>query len=243
MIPKRIHFCWFSREEYPDNIKKCLNTWHEILPDYEIIKWDGDNFDFSVNKYAQEAYENKKWAFASDYVRLYVLYHYGGIYLDSDIEVLKSFDPLLENKAFTGFESQGSVAAWIFGTEKSNPIFKEFLEHYENRSFVKPDGKFDVTPNPIPISKICAKHGMKNIDEMQVLDEITIYPERFFSGKSIVDGKIRITNDTYTIHHFDGTWQSERERTIKAIKYKIFGLMGEGSYPLIRKWYRYFINK
>lgn len=124
MIPKIIHYCWFSDpSEYPEDTKKCMATWKQVLPDYEFIHWNADNFDVSECAYAAEAYQMKKYAFASDYVRLKVLYEYGGIYLDTDIEVMKSFNDLLNNKAFTCFEDDRRIAAFIFGSEKGNPLF------------------------------------------------------------------------------------------------------------------------
>lgn len=205
MIPKTIHFCWFSDEPYPEKIQRCIESWHQFLPDYHVKKWDTTNFYVNINPYVQEAFECHKWAFASDYVRLYALYTEGGIYLDSDIECLKSMDDLLCNKAFTGFEAKGMVAAWIFGSEKGNPIFKEFLDYYEGRHFLV-DGEMDLTPNPVPVSAICRQHGMTAADEIQRLDDITIYPKRFFCGKDVSTGIINVTPDTYTIHHFTGAW-------------------------------------
>lgn len=242
MIPKKIHYCWFSGDEFPDDIKKCIESWRKYLPDYEIIEWNAKNFDFNVNQYVKEAYEAKKWAFVSDYARLYILYNEGGIYLDSDIEVLKSFNNLLENRAFTGFESKGVVAAWIFGSEKNNPIFKEFMDYYSDRHFKKENGTYDMTPNTVPISKKCKEYGMKEENIQQKLKYITIYPEDYFCTKSIIDGKIRITENSYTIHHFGGGWQTTKGKIIKKIKYKLFTLIGAKYYPIIRNFYRNLFN-
>ena len=180
MIPKIIHYCWFSDlPDYPPLVIKCIDSWKKFLPDYEIKLWNSSNFDLSSCPYAQEAYNERKFAFASDYVRLQVLYR-GGVYLDSDIEVLKNFDNLLNNKAFTGFESPGNIAAWIFGSEKGNPIFKEFLDYYDGRHFIFIPGHYDTTPNPVPITKILLKHGLKLNNDLQRLDNITVYPMEYF---------------------------------------------------------------
>lgn len=178
MIPKIIHYCWFS---YPPDVLACFESWKKFLPDYEIKLWNAKNFDVSICPYVQEAYNERKFAFASDYVRLYVLYKYGGIYLDSDIEVLKSFDSILDNKAFTGFEAPRHIAAWIFGSEAGNPIFKEFLDYYNDRHFIIARGVYDMTPNPVPITNTLVKHGLKLNNELQHLENITVYPTDYFA--------------------------------------------------------------
>lgn len=123
MIPKIIHYCWMSGEPFPELIRDCIDSWKAKLPDYKIIEWNSQNFDYNIIPYTKEAMEKKKYAFVSDYVRLYALYKYGGIYLDSDIKVLKSFDSLLNDKAFTGFESKERIGVWLLASEKQNPFF------------------------------------------------------------------------------------------------------------------------
>lgn len=214
-IPKIIHYCWMSGEEFPELIQKCINSWKEKLPDYEIKCWSTENFDINICQYTREAFQAKKYAFVSDYVRLYALYSEGGIYLDSDIEVLKKFDDLLENAAFTGFEkNDGIVAAWIFGSEKGNPIFKEFLEYYADRPFILKDGKYDLTPNPIPITDTCVKHGLLLNGEEQKLDYITIYPRDYFCPYNRATEELNITENSYTIHYFNGAWIPEKKKKI-----------------------------
>lgn len=242
MIPKVIHYCWFSGEEKTELVKKCMDTWRKKMPDYEIKEWNCDNFDFSINSFAREAIECKKWAFASDFVRLYVLYNEGGIYLDSDIEVLKNFDDLLDCDGFTGLESKGVITAWLFGSKKGNPLIKEFLDYYEDKHFINKN-KMMTIPNTVPLSEICKKYGLKNDDVLYKLENMTIYPTDFFCGKSIVDGKIRLTNNTYTIHHFEGGWQSRKERFIRTLKYKMFCLFGNRMYPFVRSFYIKYFKK
>ena len=145
MIPKIIHFCWISENaSYPDIVVDCINSWKKILPDYEIKEWNQNNFDMNICSFVKEAYENKKYAFVSDYMRLYVLNKYGGIYLDTDVKVLKSFNTLLNNKAFIGFESKKVLATCLLATEKNNPIFEEMLLNYKNRHFIQSDGSLDL---------------------------------------------------------------------------------------------------
>lgn len=215
MIPKKIHFCWLSGEEYPELVKKCINSWKQKLPDYEIICWNTENFDVNICRYTREAFQAKKYPFVSDYVRLYALYHEGGIYLDSDIEVLRNFDDLLQNKAFTGFEKNDhTLAAWLFGSEQGNPIFGEFLEYYKDRPFRLPDGKYDLTPNPFPITETCVNHGLVLDGTMQILDYITIYPRDYFCPYNRTTEKLNLTEHTYTIHYFNGSWISDDKKKI-----------------------------
>lgn len=230
MIPKIIHYCWFSDPpNYPPDVIKCFDSWKKYLPDYEIKLWNTKNFDLSICPYAMEAYQEHKFAFASDYVRLWVLYNFGGIYLDSDIEVLRNIDALLDNKAFTGFENEDAVAAWIFGSEKGNPIFKEFLDDYKGRRFILGNGFYDMTPNPVPITNIMLKHGLKLNGKLQKLDLITIYPVDYFCPFYPYRKELYFTENTYVNHHFHDTWlkvSNEREELFRkdTIHYrKIFG--------------------
>lgn len=219
MIPKIIHMCWLSGEVYPDDIQKCIDSWKKIMPDYEIMLWDSNKFDSGICTYTKEAYQEKKWTYVSDYVRLYALYNYGGIYLDSDIEVLKSFDDLLNLKGFTGFEDEEHIAAWIFGSEKGNPIFKELLHDYDNRRFILENGEYDLTPNPLPVTKCLLQNGLdiKKSSMIQELKDITIFPMDYFcpfnpyrkSGDCF-------TKNTYCNHYFNGSWKYQDVR--KAVK-------------------------
>lgn len=231
MIPKIIHYAWFSDPpDYPEDVVNCMKSWKEKMPDYEIKLWNAHNFDFSVCRYAQEAFEVGKFAFASDYVRLWALYHYGGIYLDSDIEVLKTFDDLLDQKAFTCFEDTDRIAAWIFGSEKGNPLFQEFMDDYRNRRFIYADGLYDLTPNPEPITKRLEEHGLILNGQTQKLDQIMVYSMDYFcpynpyrkSGDCF-------TENTYANHHFTGNWkvlQTEKERMHDRKKEKWIKIFG-----------------
>lgn len=205
-IPKKIHYCWLSGDPYPDDIQRCIDSWHKYMPDYEFVLWDMNMFDSSKWRYASEALSKKKYAFASDVVRLYALYTEGGIYLDSDIEVYRSFDPLLENSAFSCMESGGRFAAWLMGSEPGNPLINELLYYYEDKSFLREDGSMDLTPNTIPTTRTLSKYGMEPVNRLQKLEHITIYPEEYFCPKNPWTGKINITNNTYAMHLFTGAW-------------------------------------
>lgn len=154
MIPKIIHFCWMSGDPYPKKIQKCIDSWHRCLPDYEIVLWDSKRFDVNSSIWVKEAYEHKKYAFCADYIRLYALYNYGGIYLDSDVEVLKSYDELLHLPYFIGLESSGHIEAATIGAEKHNEFLGKVLEYYQNRHFVKPDGSLDIMIMPKVIDDV-----------------------------------------------------------------------------------------
>lgn len=231
MIPKIIHYCWLSDDELPNDVKECINSWKKYLPDYEIILWNTKNFDVNICEYTKEAFKEKKYAFVSDYVRLYALYNFGGIYLDSDIEVLKSFDDLLDNKAFTCFEDTERIAAWIFGSEKGNPLFKEFMDDYIGRRFLLETGEYDLTPNPVPITNRLKKHGLELNGSMQKLDLITIYPMTYFCPFN----PYRKSGDcfsefTYANHHFNGTWKkvkSDKEKNYQKREKKYIKIFGE----------------
>ncbi len=249
-IPKIIHFCWLSGDEYPELIRKCTNSWKEKMPDYQIMIWDTKLFDVNINKYTQEAFSCRKYAFVSDYIRLYALYNYGGIYLDSDIEVLKSFNDLLDQKAFTGFENDHTVAAWIFGSEKANPLFKELLEYYDDKAFIKENGDMDLTPNTIPVTETLLKHGLKLDGSDQVLDYIHIFPSDFFCPYTRATETLNITDNTYSIHYFNGAWISDNKKNIimkrkKIIsKYgKIFGYIYYGLAVIRHQGYKQFLNE
>ena len=209
MIPKIIHYCWFGGAKRPKLMKRCIKSWQRILPDYELRIWTEDTFDIgkSVN-YVKEAYQQKKYAFVSDYVRLYALYNFGGVYLDTDVEVLKDFSPLLKTETTFGFEDVGKISTAFIAVEPRAKWIKELLDIYAHRSFVLPDGRNDQTTNVEFISKYLAD---KNVDmQNECVDEehLTIYPIEYFSPRSWASGKYEITNNTYAVHYFAGTWHS-----------------------------------
>lgn len=227
-IPKIIHYCWLSNDPFPELIQKCVDSWKEKLPDYEIVCWNTENFDVNICRYTSEAFEAKKYAFVSDYVRLYALYNYGGIYLDSDIEVLKRFDDLLDEKAFTGFENNHTVAAWFFASEKGNPLFKEFLEHYSDIPFVLEDGSYDLTPNTVPVTQTLKKHGLQLDGTEQNLDYIHLFPVEYFCPYTRATESLNITNQTYTIHYFNGAWIPDEKKEIITRRKKVIAKYGKG---------------
>ena len=213
MIPKIIHYCWFGRGEMPQLAKKCIRSWKKYLPDYQIKEWNEDNFDLSLFPYAKEAYERKKYAFVTDVVRLYALYYEGGIYMDTDVEVLKSLDPFLHNTAFSGFENATLVPTGIMASEKGGRWAKENLSYYEGKHFVDKDGKLNMVTNVTIITDYMLKHGLVQNNTYQDFPGlITFYPNDYFCPKCYEDDKIYLTNNTVTIHHFGASWKTPKER-------------------------------
>lgn len=223
-IPRKIHYCWFGRGEKNQKIKECMESWKKYLPDYEFIEWSEDNFDINCNRYVKEAYESKKWAFVTDYVRLYALYHHGGIYMDTDVEVLKSLDIFLENKAFSGFEDEIHIPTGIMGSVKKHNWIKFLLDDYKERRFIKANGEIDYTTNVAKITALSKEFF--NFDPQksyQILkDDVVIYPKDYFCPKSCQNGEINLTENTYTIHHFSGSWlESKEERRKRKLKRRL----------------------
>lgn len=221
-IPKIIHYCWFGRGALPEDSKQYIESWKKYCPDYEIKEWNEDNFDVNSNRYVKEAYEAKKYAFVTDYVRLYALYHEGGIYMDTDVEVIKPLDRFLEHHAFSSFENNDSIPTGLMASEKGGKWVKKLLDEYDGISFIKPDKTMDLTTNVIRITNLTEKeYGLKRKSSYQDLGDVTLYPHEYFCPKDWNTGKINITENTYAIHHFKGSWHSDEEkRTIaKRLEY------------------------
>ncbi len=218
MIPKVIHYCWFGRGKMPKLAEQCIASWKKYLPDYEIKEWNEDNFDLDMYPYVREAYDNRKFAFVTDVVRLYALYNEGGIYMDTDVEVLKSLDPFLHHTAFSGFESDTLIPTGIMASEKGGKWAKENLDYYNNRHFLLPDGNFDLTTNVTTITNYMLKHGLQQNNTYQDFPNlITFYPKDYFCPISYSNLKLYKTNNTVCIHHFAGSWHSKSTKAKKKI--------------------------
>lgn len=204
MIPKIIHYCWFGGKPLPELACKCIESWKKYLPEYEIIRWDENSFDINSNLYVKEAYENKKYAFVTDYVRLYAIYTQGGIYMDTDVEVRKPLDEFLKHQAFSGFESYHDIPTGIMASEKGFQGIKDQLDYYNNRHFVKEDGSFDMTTNVTTITNYYLARGLKRNNTFQVLEGYALYPRIYFCPSSLDVAK-RL-DEIYTIHHMAGSW-------------------------------------
>ena len=213
MIPKVIHYCWFGRGKMPPLALNCIASWKKYCPDFQIKEWNEDNFDLDLFPYAREAYDNKKFAFVTDVVRLYALYHEGGVYMDTDVEVIKPLDKFLVHHAFSGFENLTEVPTGIMASEKGGKWAQENLEYYVGRHFLLPDGQLDITPNVKTITRLLLPYGLKQNNTFQDFPGlITMYPKDYFCPKSPDTGEIILTNNTCTIHHFNGSWWPDGAR-------------------------------
>ena len=200
-IPKKIHYVWVGGKEKPKNIKRCMKTWKKYLKGYEVIEWNEKNFDINAHPFVKKAYEEKKWAFVSDYIRAYAIYNEGGIYLDTDILIVDSLEPLFENKAFVGFENDTHPFTAVFGAEKGHPLLKDMLDYYDN---VDMNFKFEDN-NTISVSNLLIeKYGCELGNKEQLLKEdIKVYPSGVLCNPS---------SKSKTIHIFTGTWLEETKK-------------------------------
>jgi len=214
MIPKIIHSVWVGTGKKPKLIKKCEKSWRKLCANYEFIEWSETNFDIEkAPLFVKEAYKMKKWAFVSDYIRLWALYNHGGIYLDSDMELLKNLDDLLDNKSFSGFEDDYSIQSSIIGSEKNNTLIKELLEYYNDKKFIKENG-LNTTTNVQIISQILSQKGLiRNNKEQLINNNLRIYPSSYFCPKNFKTGEILIKDNSYGIHHFNMSWLSFQKKT------------------------------
>lgn len=219
-IPKIIHYCWFGGNPLPELAKKCIASWKKYCPDYEIIEWNESNFDIHYNAYVEEAYEAKKWAFITDVVRLHALITYGGIYMDTDVEVLKPLDSLLEYDAVSGFESEDRIPTGLMACRKDQSLFRELLREYDTIHFLRPDGSYDLTTNVERITNTCLKYGFVPNNSKQTVNGFTLLPSDYLCPKDFSTGKLEITENTLTIHHFDGSWMPEENKLAAKLRRK-----------------------
>lgn len=223
MIPKVIHYCWFGNGEPDELAQKCIASWKKYCPDYDIVRWSEDNYDVTKHPYMKEAYEAGKWAFVTDYARLDILYEYGGLYFDTDVELIKNFDPLLEDKAFVGREDGDRVnTGQAIGAEKGLEIIRELRDVY-NGEFFKTDKGYNTTTCVDYTSDYLVKKGLKNENSKQIIDDLTIYPKEYFCPIDVGYTKPKITDNTYSIHHFAASWH-KGNRIIRNLKYRVIPL-------------------
>lgn len=239
MIPKVIHYCWFGGNRHTSEMKKCIKSWKEYCPDYEILEWNESNFDVTSHPFVRAAYDAKAWAFVSDYARLKIIYDNGGIYLDTDVELIQNLDTLLEDEAYIGVEAQDMLCntGLGFGAEKQNEVIKKMLEKYDLVEF--DNDKKSTLACPYLNTEIVRELGYKEIDSIQNLNQITVYPPKYFDPyPSGGKGEMLLCSDTISIHHYSASWGNKKSRIkrkivkligpkfsfrIKSIKNKIFG--------------------
>lgn len=213
VIPKKIHYIWLGKKDIPDRLKKCIDSWKKYCPDYEIIRWDEDNYDFSGNRYMKETYSAGAYGFVPDYARLDILYRYGGIYLDTDVEVVRSLDPLLNQEAFCGVEKWQTINfGGCSGAAKGNRVIKRFLDAREDLSFINDDGSENRNTCGFYDSRVAIDLGYRIDGTTQCIDGMNIYGYDYFHPYDYMSGKLNRTENTYTIHWFNGGWLSEEQK-------------------------------
>ncbi len=224
MIPKIIHYCWFGRGKKPKLAKKCIDTWKRFCPDYKIIEWNEDNFDVNTNAYTKMCYEQKKYAFLSDYVRLLVVYEHGGLYFDTDVSVVKPFDDLLVHKAFFGFENDDYIASGLgFGSEAGNEVLNAMIGEYDELL----DGLHGTVGCPSLNTKALSKHGFIINGMMQDIDSVVLYPKEYFNPFDDNTGVLKKTDNTYSIHWYGKSWMNKRmifRNKITRIAHRFLGI-------------------
>lgn len=208
-IPKKIHYFWFGGNALGDLEKRCIDSWQKYCPDYEIIRWDENNYDYKKNRYAKEAYEKGKYAFVSDYARLDVVYNEGGIYFDTDVEIIKPIDDLLGYDGFMGFETNslinsGSGIGGVAGLE----LFRALRDAYNSFSFALDKGRYNDLTNVYIQSKELKSYGLALNNSFQVINNIAFFPAEFFSPISYLSGNSYVSSNTFSIHRFSSTWQT-----------------------------------
>lgn len=247
MIPKKIHYCWFGGNPLPKSAEKCISSWKKYFPDYEIIQWNEDNYDVYKIPYTKQAYESKKYAFVSDYARFDILYQYGGIYFDTDVEVIKSFKDILQYGSFMGCESDGEsinlksesetrVAPGLgMAAKPGMKIYEEILRFYHTLAFIKEDGTLNTETVVTYVTKILCNHGLKNQKGIQKIGEITIYSKEFFNPINNNTGKMDVTNNTHSIHWYSMSWLSWQQRVRSKLTKPFHRVFGESCFQCLKK--------
>lgn len=209
MIPKVIHYCWFGGNPLPDDAKKCIESWKKFFPGYEIKEWNERNFDITCCNYVKEAYEAKKWAFVSDYARFWILYHEGGVYFDTDVEVIKDMSDIIAQGAFMGCETDYKCAPGLgLGVNPGLGLYREIMDEYLQAHFINRDGSYNYKTVVKRTTDIVKKYGFRNSIEIQNVAGIIIYPPEYFCPMNYTTGKLNITDNTRTIHWYTASWQS-----------------------------------
>lgn len=252
-IPKKIHYCWFGGNPLSKSALKCIQSWEKYFPGYEIIQWNEDNYDVNKIEYTRQAYQAKKYAFVSDYARFDIIYHEGGLYFDTDVEVIKSFDDILINGAFMGCEIDGSDSLEterIYASANTggsvNPglgiaaapglgIYEEILDFYATQNFLNEDGTINQETVVTKTTKILCGRGMRDVKGIQKVGDMTIYPKEYFNPLNNNTGVIDITENTHSIHWYSMSWISPGARMKSRITRVFHRFFGENCFAAIKK--------
>lgn len=245
MIPKVIHYCWFGRNPLPPLAVKCIESWKKYLPDYEIKEWNEDNFDVNIIPYTREAYEARKYAFVSDYARFYILYHHGGLYFDTDVEVIRPMDDIVERGPFMGCENEagqgaGATAPAVapglgLGCNPGLGLYAEILELYSGLQFKRTDGGLNLKTVVEYTTELLVSKGLKNVNDIQCIADVLIYPKEYFCPMDYETNKLKITENTRSIHHYAASWINWKMR----LKIKLGKIMGRRLLTVYQKLRKY----
>ena len=236
MIPKIIHYCWFGRNPLPTSAHRCIDSWRKFLPDYEIKEWNEDNFDVNSILYTRQAYEAKKYAFVSDYARFWILYHEGGLYFDTDVEIIANLDEIIARGPFMGIEQGASfdgkpmVAPGLgLGVEAGHPFYQRMLKTYDSQRFINTDGSHNNMTIVSYTTKELYAYGMKPSEDIQEVEGIWIYPADYFCPMDSTTGIITKTPRTVAIHHYDCSWMNHNSLSfrIHQLKNFIYRMIGQ----------------
>jgi len=232
MIPKIIHYCWFGRNPLPASAQKCIASWRKFFPDYEIKEWNEDNFDVNIIPYTREAYEAKKYAFVSDYARFWILYKYGGLYFDTDVEVIKPMDDIIERGPYMGIELIGADGipqvnpGLGLGAESQNVFYKKVLDYYNDQRFLNEDGSLNQMTVVTRVTCVLTEAGMQATPAKQQVGDIWIYPYDFFNPLESLTGKLKTTENTRSIHWYMNSWSdsSSLRQWLSRMSHKLLGM-------------------
>lgn len=235
MIPKVIHYCWFGHSPLPKLAEKCIASWKKFFPDYEIKEWNEGNFDVNIIPYTAEAYQAKKYAFVSDYARFWILYHYGGLYFDTDVEVIKPMDDIIAKGPFMGCEldAEGATALAVtpglgLGVNPGLGFYKIMLQMYSTLNFIERGKIYNLETIVSYTTKELLKLGLKNEKKVQFVAGIYIYPQEYFCPLHVENNRkvLSITSNTYTIHHWAASWQPKSKEFLASVKWKLMDAFG-----------------
>ena len=211
-IPKVIHYCWFGKKEIPAQFLKYMESWKIHCPEYEIVRWDENNYDVSKSRYMKQAYDAGKWAFVSDYARLDIIYQYGGIYLDTDVEIIKNLNDLLYDEMYCGFEQNNYINFGLgYGAVQGHAVLADLIEQYNNMDFLKEDGQYNQTACAVYQLEEMIKLGFCVSNVYQCMNKIAVYPSEVFAPQNLLGDEMHITENTYSIHHYSSTWWNNEE--------------------------------
>ena len=213
-IPKIIHCCWFGSNEIPEKEHKCMESWKKYFPEHDVKLWNENNFDINENIFAKQAYEANHFAFVSDYVRTKVLYEYGGLYLDTDVEILQNFDSVLSKETcFLGFETRAKIGTAVMGFTPKHDVLKHFLKFYQSNNFRKKNGDINTIANVTILTDVLSKRGLIADGTSQTIDDIEVFQREYFYPKKISDSEFVISLQTIAVHKCSNSWMTERERS------------------------------